>query len=110
MRLELYPDDWPLIAREVKEACDWTCQVCEAACRRPNDPETAHLPVLTVAHWFHDYEAEAVFVVACCAPCHLAHDRHYHWRNRRLRYWERQRAAGQLSWLEGKEKAQRPPR
>ncbi|HXF62965.1 MAG TPA: hypothetical protein VNK95_15175 [Caldilineaceae bacterium] len=95
----LYPDNWDEIAYAVKDAAGWECQLCGAACRRPDDPATAHLPVLTVAHWFHDYTSPATFVVSLCAACHNRHDAYYRAANRRRRALERQRTQGQLDLL-----------
>lgn len=69
-----YPKEWRVIANEIKEAADWTCQECDMQCRRPGEPFDTHKRTLTVAHWDHDTEAAEVFVVALCAGCHLRHD------------------------------------
>lgn len=74
MKRHLYPVDWEQIARIIKEAADWQCQQCGQQCRRPGEPFDTHRRTLTVAHWDHDLDADAAFVVALCAPCHLRHD------------------------------------
>lgn len=76
MKRDFYPVDWEQIARTVKDAADWQCQQCGQQCRRPGEPFDTHRRTLTVAHWEHDLDADAVFVVALCAPCHLRHDAH----------------------------------
>lgn len=70
----LYPVDWADIATAVKEAAGWQCQVCGKQCRKPGEPFDTHVRTLTVAHYDHDVQAEQVFVVAMCAPCHLRYD------------------------------------
>lgn len=74
MKRHLYPVDWEQIAGAVKDAADWQCQQCGRQCRRPGEPFDTHRRTLTVAHWDHDTQAAAVFLVALCAPCHLRHD------------------------------------
>lgn len=34
---KLYPKNWEAIAREIKEAANWTCQQCGRPCRRPGE-------------------------------------------------------------------------
>ena len=85
MKRHLYPVDWEQIARTVKDAADWQCQQCGQQCRRPGEPFDTHRRTLTVAHWEHDLDADAVFVVALCAPCHLRHDAHEKGRRRARR-------------------------
>ena len=37
MNRALYPKNWEAIAREIKEAANWTCQQCGRPCRRPGE-------------------------------------------------------------------------
>jgi len=37
MNRALYPKNWEAIAREIKEAANWTCQGCGRPCRRPGE-------------------------------------------------------------------------
>ncbi len=37
MNRKLYPKNWEAIAREIKEAANWTCQQCDRPCRRPGE-------------------------------------------------------------------------
>src|SRR5687767_3135601 len=96
MNHSLYPDNWPALAREIKEANQYTCQSCGKKCRRPGEMYLGWQYELTVAHICQDYEAEAVYVAPMCLECHFPHDAQYSWiarlRQRRLR----QRQAGQL--------------
>jgi len=89
-----YPVDWPQIARAVKEANLWCCSQCGRQCRRPG--ESAGAPILTVAHFDHDYEGQEIFVAALCARCHLQHDAPYGAQFRLRRRLKAQRQAGQL--------------
>lgn len=89
MRGDLYPTDWPVIARLVKEANDWQCGECGLQCRRPGEFWLGWRYTLTVAHWDREYNATAIFVVPLCVKCHLLHDCRHSWRARR-------RNAGQL--------------
>ena len=41
MNRKLYPKNWEAIAREIKEAANWTCQGCDRPCRRPGESEKA---------------------------------------------------------------------
>ena len=59
MNSEWYPQDWPAIAQLVKEANRYICQGCGVECRQ--EPSDSSRPVLTVAHYDHEYEADAVF-------------------------------------------------
>jgi hypothetical protein len=76
-RRHLYPCEWSTLARELKELCGWRCTYCDRPCQRPDDPATAHLPVLTCAHtWPPDHapDAPVVSLAMLCARCHLAFD------------------------------------
>ncbi|MEO8082543.1 MAG: HNH endonuclease signature motif containing protein [Ardenticatenales bacterium] len=61
-----YPDDWPNIARAVKDAAGWTCEGCDA----PHGP-CPH--VLTVDHVVdHDpSNCAPENLAALCQRCHL---------------------------------------
>ena len=62
-----YPDDWPEIAKRVKEAAGWRC----IRCGHPNDRETWH--VLTVHHINGDKSDCRWFnCAALCQRCHLS--------------------------------------
>lgn len=39
MNRKLYPKNWEAIARQIKEAADWTCQQCGRPCRRPGESQ-----------------------------------------------------------------------
>lgn len=39
MQRHLYPKNWEAIARQIKEAADWTCQQCGRPCRRPSETQ-----------------------------------------------------------------------
>lgn len=88
---QLYPIDWPDIARLVKEANDWQCGECGLQCRRPGEFWLGWQYELTLAHYDQEYEDAAIFVVALCRKCHLLHDAPHSWRSRR-------RNAGQLNF------------
>lgn len=62
-----YPEDWNLIARQVKEAADWHC----IRCGHHNDVTTGH--VLTVHHWDMDKSNCRWWnLLPLCQRCHLA--------------------------------------
>ncbi len=92
----LYPDNWPTIAREIKEACEWRCSECDTQCRRPGEFNLGWQYTLTVAHYDYEYEASEVFVVALCIRCHFRHDSQHTWKARRRNLTLRRRLAGQL--------------
>ena len=96
MNKSLYPEDWPTIARAIKEACDWRCSECDTQCRRPGEFNLGWQYTLTVAHYDGEYEASAVFVVALCIRCHFRHDAPQVWKARRRNLRWRRRFAGQL--------------
>lgn len=61
-----YPDDWPEIARRLKEAADWTCEHCG----HTHDPATGHC--LTVHHLdLNPANCKESNLVALCQKCHL---------------------------------------
>lgn len=60
-----YPDDWPALAKAVKDAADWKCSACGA----PHGPPPH---VLTVDHLHHDPENRDAVLIALCQRCHLA--------------------------------------
>ena len=96
MKRELYPPDWPEIAKRVKDAADWCCQSCFLQCRRPGEPLDTHRRTLTVAHLDHDpanYSDENLR--ALCSRCHLQYDAKHHARNAAHTRRRRQEARGQ---------------
>lgn len=99
IRDHLYPADWLAIARMVKEANGWVCQSCGRECQRPGEPWRGNQYLLTVAHYDQVYDSPAVFVVALCSTCHLAHDAPHAWKARRRIDRLRQRLAGQLELI-----------
>lgn len=99
MKSAFYPVDWPIIAREVKEANGYICQECDCQCRRPGEMWIGWEYELTVSHYFHDYDSAEVFCAALCAPCHFAHDAKFSGQAR-LRWRRlRQQLAGQLALI-----------
>ena len=87
MERKRYPPDWKAIALSVKEAADWTCQVCGKQCRRPNEVFDTHRNTLTVAHLDHIPENCSLDnLMAMCAPCHLRYDAKQHAESRRRKH------------------------
>lgn len=81
-----YPPDWERIAREVKDATGWRCEVCGRQCRRPGEPFDTHRRTLTVAHLNHDpADCCRENLMAMCAPCHLRYDAKHHAETRKRR-------------------------
>ena len=74
MNRALYPDDWELRARRVKQRAKWRCQACGKRCRRPGEPFESHRWTLTAAHRDHDPENPHARLIALCATCHLRYD------------------------------------
>lgn len=63
---EGYPEEWPEIARRVKEDADW----CRETCGHPHDPESGY--VLTVHHLDGDKtNCSRENLIADCQRCHL---------------------------------------
>ena len=61
----LYPANWDVIARSVKEAAGWCCE----ACRTPHGPPPA---ILTVDHLDHNpANSDFANLIALCQRCHL---------------------------------------
>jgi 5-methylcytosine-specific restriction endonuclease McrA len=61
-----YPENWPEIARKLKDKNNWQCERCFAV----NDFHTGH--VLTVHHLDGDKSNCADWNLAClCQRCHL---------------------------------------
>jgi len=112
-----YPDDWEVIAFQVKEDADWCCEQCCRPCCRPDElvedlfkrvqqwrpdfkPAEYHAAprryLLTVAHMGQRPEnCERENLKALCVVCHLRHDRKFRGKLRQLkREW-----FGQLNWL-----------
>jgi hypothetical protein len=96
MKNMLYPDNWRVLAAEIKDANHWQCQECQRQCRRPGEMWIGWEYELTVAHYDQCYEEDAVFLACLCVACHFAHDARHSWqarlRWRRFRQWQ----AGQL--------------
>lgn len=92
----LYPDNWRVIAYEIKSICGWQCQCCGLQCRRPGELWLGWEYELTVAHICQNYEAEAVCVAALCIRCHFKMDAPLAWVARRRVERVRRRLAGQL--------------
>lgn len=90
-----YPNDWPAIARAVKEANNYVCQGCQRQCRRPGELWLGWEYELTVAHYDHIYDGEAAFVVALCIGCHFRHDSKHSWKARHRHARLRRALAGQ---------------
>lgn len=62
-----YPENWQLIARQVKEAASWHC----IRCGHYNDQPSGH--VLTVHHWDGDKSNCRWWnLLALCQRCHLS--------------------------------------
>ena len=61
-----YPDNWPQIARECKDAAGWRC----IRCKHVHEVKTGY--VLTVHHWDGD-KANGKWwnLLALCQRCHL---------------------------------------
>lgn len=78
MQRDLYPTNWPKIARALKEACSWTCQLCGA--KRGDKQRNRHGDLVDVQigvmHPDHDpWNVHARLVVAC-RQCHITYDAH----------------------------------
>jgi len=52
--------------------------------------------ILQVAHVNHDPKNPHAELIALCKACHMKYDSYPHWRTRRRKAYERERAAGQL--------------
>lgn len=92
----LYPEDWPAVARSIKEACGWRCLQCGKQCRRPGEMWLGWEYQLTVAHLDQCYDGPVVNAAALCVACHLKHDAPYGWVARRRHAYIRRQMAGQL--------------
>ncbi len=91
-----YPVNWREISWAVKEAADWTCQVCGQECARPGERVTDWSRVLTVAHLDQNpANNDPANLAALCVRCHLAHDREFN-RRKRLRTLALRRAGATL--------------
>lgn len=65
MKSKQYPVDWERIARSVKEASDWCCEICGAHHDMPPY-------VLTVHHVdYNPMNCDSNNLVALCQRCHL---------------------------------------
>jgi hypothetical protein len=99
MKYHDYCLGWKELSEEIKSANQYICQECGRQCRTPGEKFDNQRWTLTVAHYFHDYEEEEVFLACLCAPCHLRHDApHSRFFKLRARIF-RQRQAGQLDFL-----------
>lgn len=95
---ENYPVDWHALAFDIKEANEWTCQMCDKPCRTPGAVFDTFRLELTVAHVDHDYGGAEIFLACLCSVCHMKMDaRHSGYFRRRNDRWRRLRA-GQLAW------------
>ena len=66
LRAAEYPDDWPEIAKRVKDAAGWKCVRCE----HPHDPPAGY--TLTVHHLdMNKANVETWNLAALCQRCHL---------------------------------------
>lgn len=84
MNKAAYPDNWPEIAKRVKEAARWQCQQCGRQCYRPGEPCPDRSRILTVHHINHiPSDCSPDNLIALCAPCHLRADAQHHARNAR---------------------------
>lgn len=72
-----YPKDWNIIANQVKESANWTCQDCGLKCLPPGQGKylTRNLKAkltLTVHHQDHCPENnQPNNLIALCSHCHL---------------------------------------
>ena len=65
---DLYPWNWAAIAREVKDAAGWKCELCG----QKHDPATPGC-TLTVHHRDRNPENNTPYnLVAACQRCHLS--------------------------------------
>lgn len=111
MRREAYPDDWPAIARRVKDAADWCCRDCGMQCRRPGEAFDTHRRTMSVHHVGapkddgspgdpHDkLDVRDCNLLALCAKCHLARDLPIHVKHAAETRRAKRVAAGQLELL-----------
>lgn len=99
MKYTLYPAEWRAISYLIREANDWTCQMCGLQCRRPGELYLGWQYELTVAHYDHDYTSSHIFVCCLCVKCHFRHDAPHVWTARRRAERLRGRAHGQLELL-----------
>lgn len=61
-----YTEDWPEIAKRIKDKCHWRCE----RCGHPNELSTGY--VLTIHHLDGDKGNNADWNLAClCQRCHL---------------------------------------
>lgn len=91
---KLYPADWPVIAKEVKDDSFWICQ-CDGRCGRlphadpcgavhkGRHPATGSEVIITVAHLDHNPQNNGEphnrpNLMAMCQACHLAYDAEHH--------------------------------
>jgi hypothetical protein len=93
---DLYPSDWPAIARQVKEEAGWYCEECGRRCYQPGESLTRRVKnwrrVLTVAHLDRNpAHNERANLRALCVVCHLDYDRVEHVRKSK-RPWTLKRA------------------
>ncbi len=75
----LYPDNWNAIARAVKVACDWRCQICGLQCRRPGELFDTHRRTMSVMHLDHcPSNVSDDNLRGACSKCHLQYDARHH--------------------------------
>lgn len=107
MQKSLYPLDWPQIALRLKEAANWTCQICGA--RRGEQQENQHGELVDVQigvmHLDHDPWNRHARLQVACRVCHL----HYDGKDRRRKRVMMAIARGQLV-LPGLRGWYQPPR
>ena len=89
MNRKLYPRDWDIIAFEVKQEANWTCQKCSKQCLKPHEVAEAYkkdvrqwaIHTLTVHHLDHvPQNCDRSNLIALCSVCHRrqhAHDKKF---------------------------------
>ena len=87
---EPYPDDWDEIARAVKDAAGWRCEV--ANCKQPHNRERGY--VLTVHHKDgNPANCAPENLAALCQRCHMVwcarQSKYGPEDDRQMRLWER---------------------
>ena len=104
-----YPQDWNVIAAQVKHEANWICQQCQRPCRQPSEtladflkrvqvwrqahtptpPDFAEAPrryLLTVAHLDQRPEnRDRANLKALCTVCHLRFDSQFRATQKRLK-------------------------
>lgn len=81
-----YPKNWKEIAFQIKEECDWQCELCGKQCRRPGEKFDTHKRTATVMHCNHiEMDVDPANLRCACAPCHLKYDAKHHAKNRKMK-------------------------